>query len=60
LEAAYTREWDEQFARRLWAGRQLQRVFGQNYATTITLQLLNAMPKVADYLMSKTHGQPFD
>jgi flavin-dependent dehydrogenase len=60
LETDYTEEWDAHFARRLWVGRQLQRMFGQNYTTAITLQLLNALPKVADFLISKTHGKPFD
>jgi flavin-dependent dehydrogenase len=59
IEKAYTAEWEAHFARRLWVGRQLQRMFGQNTATTLSLQLLNALPKVADYLISKTHGQPF-
>jgi flavin-dependent dehydrogenase len=59
LEQAYTSEWEAHFARRLWVGRQLQRIFGQNTATAISLQLLNALPKVADYLITKTHGQPF-
>lgn len=59
IEQAYTHEWETLFARRLWIGRQLQRLFGANAMTTLSLQALNAMPAVADYLISKTHGQPF-
>lgn len=59
LEQAYTAEWEAHFARRLWVGRQLQRMFGQEATTTMSLKLLNAVPPLADYLISKTHGQPF-
>jgi menaquinone-9 beta-reductase len=59
LEKAYHAEWEHHFARRLWIGRQLQRMFGQNTATSVSLQVLKALPPLADYLISKTHGQPF-
>jgi flavin-dependent dehydrogenase len=59
IEQAYTTEWETNFARRLWIGRQLQRLFGANAMTTLSLKTLNALPPLADYLISKTHGQPF-
>jgi len=59
LETAYTVNWNRQFAQRLWTGRQLQRLFGNNQTTALTLHLLNALPPVARYLISKTHGRPF-
>ncbi|RKR80656.1 flavin-dependent dehydrogenase [Mucilaginibacter gracilis] len=59
IEQRYTHEWEAKFARRLWVGRQLQKVFGANAMTTLSLKTLNALPPLADYLMSKTHGQPF-
>ncbi|MDB5285157.1 MAG: FAD-binding protein [Mucilaginibacter sp.] len=59
IEQAYTREWETKFARRLWIGRQLQRLFGANAMTTLSLKTLNALPPLADYLISKTHGEPF-
>ncbi|MEO6522539.1 MAG: NAD(P)/FAD-dependent oxidoreductase [Mucilaginibacter sp.] len=59
IEQAYTAEWESKFARRLWIGRQLQRLFGANAMTTLSLKTLNALPPLADYLISKTHGQPF-
>jgi flavin-dependent dehydrogenase len=59
IEQAYTVEWEGKFARRLWIGRQLQRLFGANTITTLSLKTLNALPPLADYLISKTHGQPF-
>ncbi len=60
LEQAYTTAWNQNFAARLWSGRQMQKLFGRNTATDLTLKALNYLPKVADFLISKTHGQPFD
>jgi flavin-dependent dehydrogenase len=59
LEADYTQSWNSQFARRLWVGRQLQRLFGNNNSTALTLHVLNNMPAVSRFLISKTHGKPF-
>jgi flavin-dependent dehydrogenase len=59
LEADYTQSWNKQFAQRLWVGRQLQRLFGNNNTTALTLNVLNGLPPVSRFLISKTHGQPF-
>ncbi|WP_419802195.1 NAD(P)/FAD-dependent oxidoreductase [Mucilaginibacter sp.] len=59
LEQAYTSAWNQKFAARLWTGRQMQKLFGRNAATDLTLKTLNHLPKLADFLISKTHGQPF-
>ncbi|QEM13878.1 NAD(P)/FAD-dependent oxidoreductase [Mucilaginibacter rubeus] len=59
LEQDYTQSWNKQFAQRLWLGRQLQRLFGNDNMTAITLNMLSRLPSVAQYLISKTHGQPF-
>ncbi|WPU93957.1 NAD(P)/FAD-dependent oxidoreductase [Mucilaginibacter sabulilitoris] len=59
LEADYSQSWNNQFARRLWTGRQLQRLFGNNTTTALTLNALKVMPPVSRFLISKTHGKPF-
>jgi flavin-dependent dehydrogenase len=59
LEADYTDAWNRAFAQRLWVGRQLQRLFGNNNTTALTLHLLNGLPPLSRYLISKTHGKPF-
>jgi flavin-dependent dehydrogenase len=59
LELDYTQNWNKQFAQRLWVGRQLQRLFGNDNMTAFTLNTLSHLPSVAQYLISKTHGQPF-
>ncbi|MEO3405204.1 NAD(P)/FAD-dependent oxidoreductase [Mucilaginibacter sp. CAU 1740] len=59
LEQDYTQTWNKQFAQRLWVGRQLQRLFGNDNMTALSLNTLKRLPSVAQYLISKTHGQPF-
>jgi flavin-dependent dehydrogenase len=59
LEQDYTQSWNKQFAQRLWVGRQLQRLFGNDNMTALTLNTLSHLPSVAQFLISKTHGQPF-
>lgn len=59
IEQAYTSAWNKEFALRLWTGRQMQKLFGRNTATDLTLKALNHLPKVADFLIGKSHGQPF-
>lgn len=59
LEQEYTTVWNKHFAQRLWIGRQLQRLFGNNTTTDLTLRALKMLPPVTNYLISKTHGKPF-
>lgn len=59
LENAYRQSWNNQFARRLWIGRQLQRLFGSNRMMHWAIQTLNHVPAVTRLVMKQTHGQPF-
>jgi flavin-dependent dehydrogenase len=59
LEWAYTQAWDSEFARRLWAGRQMQRMFGRDSMTGLTISLLNNVPPLARFLIRTSHGKPF-
>ncbi len=59
LEKSNSLAWNDQFAARLWTGRQMQKLFGRNAATDLTLKTLNHLPKLADFLIGKTHGKPF-
>jgi len=59
MEHTYEQAWKHEFARRLWVGRQLQRMFGKDSTTTTMLNILNKLPAVTDLLISKTHGKPF-
>jgi flavin-dependent dehydrogenase len=59
LEQAYTKAWDKEFATRLWAGRQMQRMFGRDSITGLTITALNNIPPLANFLIRTSHGQPF-
>jgi flavin-dependent dehydrogenase len=57
LEQAYRNAWNAQFARRLWVGRQLQRVFGNNQMMHWAVQSFNRLPRVTNWLVQQTHGK---
>ncbi len=59
MEDDYRRAWTNQFAGRLWAGRQIQRLFGGTTVSNFAVNLAKATPAVAGFLMKKTHGKPF-
>ncbi len=59
LEMDYSNAWARLFARRLWAGRQIQRLFGDVWTSNLAVNLARHTPPVANFLMKKTHGEPF-
>jgi len=59
MEQQYTQQWEKHFGRRLITGRILQRFFGNAYLTNFLIALVKPFPKLATYLISLTHGQPF-
>ena len=59
LEQDYAKAWRSLFASRLWAGRQIQRLFGDVWTSNLAVNLARHVRPVADFLMRKTHGTPF-
>jgi hypothetical protein len=59
MEQEYTDQWNRQFGRRLWVGRQLQRWFGSESRTNFLIHSLKPFPKLVSFLIRQTHGQPF-
>jgi menaquinone-9 beta-reductase len=59
LETLYTAQWKKQFARRLWIGRNVQRIFGNNKSTTLFFKIMKAIPALAKLVIKQTHGKPF-
>ncbi len=59
VEKTYLKKWNLLFKKRLWAGRQIQKLFGNNFMTHQSLSLLEKMPKLSDILIRSTHGIPF-
>lgn len=59
MEASYKKQWTEEFARRLWTGRQVQRLFGSETASNLAVNIVRNVRPVANVLVRSTHGNPF-
>lgn len=59
MEAGYAKEWSNNFARRLWVGRQVQRLFGSESASNLAVNLVRNVKPVANFLVAQTHGDVF-
>ncbi len=59
LERDYAAAWREKFAKRLWIGRHIQRLFGDSWTSNLAVSLARHAKPVAKVLMGKTHGNPF-
>jgi 2-polyprenyl-6-methoxyphenol hydroxylase-like FAD-dependent oxidoreductase len=59
LERDYTRSWKAIFEERLWAGRQIQRLFGSEWASNGVVNIARYGKPLALWLVKKTHGKPF-
>lgn len=55
----YEREWKSTFAFRLWAGRQIQQLFGKPSRTNPAIAFLQKTPWLTSALVRATHGKPF-
>lgn len=59
LEKSYTQQWKSNFAARLWAGRQIQNLFGNEWASNLAINLAIHVKPVARIIMRNTHGKMF-
>jgi len=59
LESLYERKWTSLFARRLWAGRQIQQLFGAEWTSNLAVNLMGKAKPIAGFLIRQTHGNPF-
>ena len=59
MEQQYTLQWNLQFANRLKMGRRIQRLFGSKQLTNFYIAVTKPFPKLINYLIKKTHGNPF-
>lgn len=59
MEEGYAKQWTAQFAQRLWAGRQVQRLFGSETASNFAVGLARNVRPVANFLVRQTHGSVF-
>jgi flavin-dependent dehydrogenase len=59
MEIQYTQQWEKQFARRLQAGRLIQRFFGSSSLSNFLITTVKPFPRFISYLIQQTHGKPF-
>lgn len=59
VQNEYRHKWNNLFARRLWAGRKIQRLFGSPAISEFAVSFGKWVPPFASYLMKQTHGEPF-
>ena len=59
LEINYSKQWNFTFANQLWFGRQVQRLFGSEWASNVAIQLAVNMEWIAKTIIRNTHGKLF-
>lgn len=59
LENNYARAWRKNFAQRLWNGRQIQKLFGNETASNFAVNLAIYVKPVANMMVRASHGKPF-
>ncbi|GAB3938136.1 NAD(P)/FAD-dependent oxidoreductase [Larkinella terrae] len=60
LETRYEKEWKNRFARRLWVGRTVQRLFGDKWLSEITVSAFGAFKPLLRGVIRQTHGEIVD
>jgi flavin-dependent dehydrogenase len=59
MENQYNLQWKNQFANRLWKGREMQRLFGNSVVSNVAVNLALYFRPVANLLVRNTHGEIF-
>lgn len=59
MEVNFTNQWKAHFAKRLWIGRIVQRLFGGNYSTYLFLKAMHQSKWLSNKLIKATHGESF-
>lgn len=59
MESGYAADWNQNFSRRLWTGRQVQRLFGSTTTSNIAVWIANNVKPLSRSLVKATHGAPF-
>ncbi len=53
----YQKEWNSHFKQRLWVGRNVQKLFGKNAVTELSLRALSLSPALLRNIIAQTHGE---
>ena len=59
LEQQYIDAWNKLFKKRLWFGRQVQKLFGNEWASNAAVNLAINIRPLTNMIIRGTHGDPF-
>ncbi len=59
MEELYKKAWQKKFAKRLFAGRIIQTLFGKKWITNLLITIIKPFPFLLNYLIRQTHGEAF-
>lgn len=59
LESNYLKSWNALFKKRLWIGRQTQKLFGSRFSSELAAISMNNIKPLAKAIMKGTHGEAF-
>ncbi len=59
VEKTYQKDWKKQFQKRLWVGRNVQKLFGNEIVSEITLRTMKAIKPLLRLVIEATHGEIF-
>lgn len=57
LETSYQQLWKDEFSARLWIGRTVQRLFGDEWLSELALSSFSLAKPLLRFVISKTHGK---
>ncbi|WP_435355022.1 NAD(P)/FAD-dependent oxidoreductase [Emticicia sp. SJ17W-69] len=57
LEKYYTKVWNQNFQNRIWRGRQLQKLFGNEIYSNLAVAVLSKVPILLRPIIKSTHGK---
>jgi flavin-dependent dehydrogenase len=60
LEQRYQTEWSNRFARRLWVGRTVQRLFGDEWLSELAVSVFDSFKPLLRGVIRQTHGEVLD
>ncbi len=59
MENQYAQGWRKNFAKRLYTGRMIQKLFGKEFVTNRFIGLVKHVPFIVNGIVNATHGQEF-
>jgi menaquinone-9 beta-reductase len=59
LERTYANHWNKEFKKRLWVGRNIQKMFGDETVSELMIGFFKSSPALTRFVVRQTHGRPF-